>query len=111
MQNNPEIEQIIEAAVKMARGKQHEYVLTEHVLLAMIRHIPFRRVLEKFGTDLTMFEMELDKYLDSLLSLVKADKDVPPKKTNALERSLTEHSHRCYLQVDDQLVYWIYTWP
>ena len=55
MQNNPEIEQIIETAVKIARAKQHEYVLTEHVLMAMIRHIPFRRVLEKFGTDLERF--------------------------------------------------------
>ena len=86
MQNNPEIEQIIEAAVKLARSKQHEYVLTEHVLLAMLRHVPFRRVLEKFGTDLNMFEMELDSYLDSLLSLVKTNKDVQPRKTNALER-------------------------
>ena len=33
MQNNPEIEQIIESAVKIARDKKHEYVLTEHVLL------------------------------------------------------------------------------
>jgi ATP-dependent Clp protease ATP-binding subunit ClpA len=86
MQNNPEIEQIIEAAVKIARVKQHEYVLTEHVLMAMIRHVPFRRVLEKFGTDLERFEFELDSYLDSLHSLVKADKDVQPRKTNALER-------------------------
>ena len=86
MQNNPEIEQIIEAAVKMARDKQHEYVLTEHVLLAMIRHVPFRKVLEKFGTNLDMLEMELDSYLDSLLSLVKNNKDVQPRKTNALER-------------------------
>jgi ATP-dependent Clp protease ATP-binding subunit ClpA len=86
MQNNPEIEQIIEAAVKIAKTKQHEYVLTEHVLLSMIRHLPFRKVLEKFGTDLPMFEQELDCYLDSLLSLVKTDKDTQPRKTNALER-------------------------
>jgi ATP-dependent Clp protease ATP-binding subunit ClpA len=86
MQNNPEIEQIIESAVKIARTKHHEYVLTEHVLLAMIQHTPFRKVLEKFGTDLVMFETELDSYLDSLLSLVKADRDIQPRKTNALER-------------------------
>ena len=86
MQNNPEIEQIIEMAVKIARDKKHEYVLTEHVLMAMIQHVPFRRVLEKFGTDLERFESELDSYLDSLHSLVKTDKDVQPRKTNALER-------------------------
>jgi ATP-dependent Clp protease ATP-binding subunit ClpA len=37
MQNNPEIEQIIDAAVKLARDRHHEYVMTEHVLLSMIR--------------------------------------------------------------------------
>jgi len=87
MQNNPEIEQIIESAVKIARTKQHEYVLTEHVLLAMIQHIPFRKVLEKFGTDLELLESELDSYLDNLHSLVKPNKDVQPRKTNALERT------------------------
>jgi len=29
MQNNPEIEQIIENAVRIAREKQHAYVLTD----------------------------------------------------------------------------------
>ena len=86
MQNNPEIEQIIELAVKIARDKQHEYVLTEHVLLSMIRHTPFRRTLEKFGTNLILLETDLDSYLDSLLSLVKTGSDLQPRKTNALER-------------------------
>jgi ATP-dependent Clp protease ATP-binding subunit ClpA len=85
MQNNPEIEQIVDAAVKLAQTKRHEYVLTEHVLLAMIRHVAFRKVLEKYGTDVPMFEQELDAYLDSLVNLIK-DQDVQPKKTNALER-------------------------
>ena len=85
MQNNPEIEQIVDAAVKMARDSHHEYVLTEHVLLSMINHAPFRLVLEKFGTDVVRLEQELHDYLASLASLVTT-KDVQPKKTNALER-------------------------
>ena len=85
MQNNPEIEQIVDAAVKMARDSHHEYVLTEHVLLSMINHAPFRLVLEKFGTDVVRLEQELHDYLASLASLVTS-KDVQPKKTNALER-------------------------
>ena len=85
MQNNPEIEQIVDAAVKIARQKHHEYVLTEHVLLSMIRHVAFRKVLEKYGTDVPMLEGELEAYLDSLINMVK-EGDVQPKKTNALER-------------------------
>jgi ATP-dependent Clp protease ATP-binding subunit ClpA len=85
MQNNPEIEQIVDAAVKLARDRRHEYVLTEHVLLAMLQHQPFRRVVEKFGTDIAMLETELGAYLASVVSLVNKN-DVQPKKTNALER-------------------------
>ena len=85
MQNNPEIEQIVDEAVKIARTKQHEYVLTEHVLLAMIRHIAFRKVLEKYGTDVVMFDEELEAYLNSLVNMIK-EGDIQPKKTNALER-------------------------
>ena len=85
MQNNPEIEQIIDNAVKLAKDRRHEYVMTEHVLLSLIRHEPFRRVLEKFGTDAKLFDAELDAYLESCVSLI-TDKDVQPKKTNALER-------------------------
>ena len=85
MQNNPEIEQIIDAAVKLARDRRHEYVMTEHVLLSLIRYNPFRKVLEKFGTDVAMLDSELEAYLLGQVNLV-TDKDVQPRKTNALER-------------------------
>jgi ATP-dependent Clp protease ATP-binding subunit ClpA len=86
MQNNPEIEAIIEESVSIARKKQHEYVMTEHLLLSLIRHVPFRKVLEKFGTDLVNLEGELDAYLNSLINLVNPLPDMQPKKTQALER-------------------------
>jgi len=85
MQNNPEIEQIVDAAVKMARDRHHEYVMTEHVLLSLVRHEPFRRVLEKFGTDVNLLDQELDNYLGGLTAVV-TNNNTPPKKTNALER-------------------------
>ena len=85
MQNNPEIEQIIENAVKLARDRKHEYVLTEHVLLALVRYNPFLHVLEKFGVDVPMLDQELDAYLASLVNLVN-EREVAPRKTNALER-------------------------
>lgn len=85
MQNNPEIEQIVDAAVKMARDRQHEYVMTEHVLLSLIRHDPFNRVLTKFGIDVARLDQELESYLSSIVTLVSST-NVQPKKTNALER-------------------------
>jgi ATP-dependent Clp protease ATP-binding subunit ClpA len=85
MHNNPEIEQIIESAVRIAGERRHEYVTTEHLLLAMIRHAPFRKICEKFGVEVELLDQELTLYIDSLVGLVK-HQDVQPKKTNALER-------------------------
>jgi len=86
MQNNPEIELIIENAVKIARQKQHQYVMTEHILAAMLQHEPFCKVLIKFGVDVENFALELNTYLDSLHNLRSANPEVQPRKTNALER-------------------------
>jgi ATP-dependent Clp protease ATP-binding subunit ClpA len=86
MQNNPEIEQIIEQSVRIARDRQHEYVLTEHLLMALLQHVPFRACLVKFGVEINHFDRDLSRYLDSLTQLVKEDKNLQPRKTNALER-------------------------
>ena len=86
MQNNPEIEQIIEQAVKIARDKKHEYVLTEHMVMAMLRHTPFRQLMERYGVAVDSMDQEIENYLDSLANLIKDTPDLQPKKTNALER-------------------------
>jgi ATP-dependent Clp protease ATP-binding subunit ClpA len=85
MQDNPEIDAIIEGAVTIARTWRHEYVLTEHLLLSLIRHEPFRKTLNKFGCDVAMLETELCGYLDGCQSLVKND-EATPRKTAGLER-------------------------
>ena len=86
MQNNPEIEQLIEIASKLARERRHEYVLTEHLLLALLRHGPFNQVLQSFGTDVNLFDLELDAYLHTIPSVENLPPDHNPRKTNALER-------------------------
>ena len=86
MSNNSEIESIVEQAVEIAREKKHEFVLTEHLLLAMIRYQPFRKVLDKFGADSANMEIEIDAYLSNLTSIVKDADNVQPRKTQALER-------------------------
>jgi ATP-dependent Clp protease ATP-binding subunit ClpA len=86
MQDNPEIDAIIDGAVKIARVWRHEYVLTEHLLLSLIRHEPFRKTLNKFGCDVAMMETELCGYLDSCQSLITDNEDATPRKTQGLER-------------------------
>jgi ATP-dependent Clp protease ATP-binding subunit ClpA len=84
--NNPEIEHIVEQSVKIAREKKHEYVLTEHLLLALIRHPTFRRTLDNYGVEITKMDQEVDVYLNGLLHLVKDQEDLQPRKTQTLER-------------------------
>ena len=86
MQNNPEIEHIVEQAVKIARDKHHEYVITEHLLLSLIRHAPFRKTLDNFGAEVDQMDQEVDAYLDSLKNLIKPGEEVQPRKTQTLER-------------------------
>jgi ATP-dependent Clp protease ATP-binding subunit ClpA len=86
MQNNPEIEQIIDNAVRIAKDKHHKYVLTEHLLASMLTYDPFKNVLVKFGADIDTLSRELDAYLASLTGLELHDQDLQPRKTNALER-------------------------
>ena len=85
MAHHSEIENLVDQAVKIAREKQHEYVMTEHLLLAILRQGHFRRIVERFGVEIDMLDQELDSYLNSLTSLVK-DEHVQPKKTQSLER-------------------------
>jgi ATP-dependent Clp protease ATP-binding subunit ClpA len=86
MQNNPEIEQVIDNAVRIARDRRHEYVVTEHLLASLLAHDPFRTVLVKFGADVDTLTKDLGAYLDSLTGLETQDTNLQPRKTNALER-------------------------
>ena len=78
MQNNPEIEYLIEQAVKIARDKKHEYVLTEHLLLSLVQYAPFQKTLDKYGVEVEAMTQELDAYLNSLVSLAQVGLDMGP---------------------------------
>jgi ATP-dependent Clp protease ATP-binding subunit ClpA len=52
----------------------------------MIQHVPFRKVVEKYGVEVDMMEAELDTYLNSQMNLVNAKPDLQPRKTQTLER-------------------------
>ena len=85
MNSSPEIEHIVEQAVAFATDRKHEYVTTEHLLLAMLRYPAFRKTVEKYGVEVEQLDQEVESYLNGLLSLVKDDVETP-RKTQALER-------------------------
>ena len=87
MNVSPEIESIIENSVAIAHTRQHQYVTTEHLLLSMVLHPPFRKTLTDFGVEVANLEQDINQYLDRVTAEIAApDSDYTPKKTHALER-------------------------
>jgi len=86
MTNSPEIESIIEQAIELAKTRNHEYVTIEHLLLALILHIPFKKCLNSFNIDIDGLANEIDSYLNGLHAIVSKTENVQPRKTNSLER-------------------------
>ena len=87
MSNNPEIEQILDNAVRLAKGYRQQYVTVEHLSLALVKYGPFMECLKSYGVDVLNLQKDFDHYLKALKSIeTKKGKKIDPKRTNALER-------------------------
>ena len=86
MQPSPEIENIIERAIEAAKGRQHEYVTVEHLLLSLISHPPFKKCLNQFNVDTDLMISEVEAYLNGLHAIESKEPGMQPKRTNTLER-------------------------
>ena len=100
MQTNPEIEQILSQAQRLARIKKHEYVTVEHLTLALVRHGPFAATLDQYGVAIDLLDKDLEDYIDSQVHLIN-DKEWSPERLLHWSVSLTEHLHRlCLVDAD-----------
>jgi ATP-dependent Clp protease ATP-binding subunit ClpA len=96
LQDNPEIEKIVEAAVEYAVELGHKYVTVEHLAYALVSSPGFGNLLDQYGCDRESLIAELEDYLETKLNkLVSGTYEVEPKKTHALERVF----NRAYTQV------------
>ncbi len=89
MNHSVEIESIIEQAIAFAKDRNHQYCTVEHLLLALVKHVPFKKCLDNFGLDTENFSREIAEYLDNLRAIqvaVEPGQEVAPRKTNSLER-------------------------
>lgn len=89
MNHSVEIESIIEQAIAFAKDRNHQYCTVEHLLLALVKHVPFKKCLDNFGLDTENFSREIAEYLDNLRAIqvaVESGQEVAPRKTNSLER-------------------------
>ena len=86
MQSSPEIENIIERAIEVAKQRLHEYCTVEHLLWSLISHPPFKKCLTSFGVETDLMIQEVETYLNGLHAIESKDPDCQPKRTNTLER-------------------------
>ena len=86
MTESPEIQNIIQQAIQLAKDRNHEYCTVEHLTLALLTHKPFNKCLVSFGADIENLISETTSYVDNLHSIVRNKENVQPRKTNALER-------------------------
>lgn len=89
MNHSPEIENIIEQAIVFAKVRNHQYCTIEHLLLSLITHAPFKKVLDTFGADTETMIKDVSSHLDNQRSIqvpVENGTEIQPRKTNTLER-------------------------
>jgi ATP-dependent Clp protease ATP-binding subunit ClpA len=86
LQSSPEIENIIERAIEVAKQRLHEYCTVEHLLWSLISHPPFKKCLTSFGVETDLMIQEVEAYLNGLHAIESKDPDCQPKRTNTLER-------------------------
>ena len=88
MQINPEIEQITDYAIALAKKKGHEYVLLEHLLVALVSYEPFYNCLKGYGIQVDAMIKDIETYLNGMMpaSTASANPKEAPRRTNSLER-------------------------
>ena len=86
MNNSPEIESLVQHSITLATEMGHEFVLTEHLVLALVQHAPFRKTLRQFGVDVAALEQDVTAYLLEVQNTIVKQDTEPPRRTSALER-------------------------
>ncbi len=83
----PELQDTLRRAVESCRARRHEYLLLEHVLLAMLDDATARKILRHCGADVEALRRELEEYLGELPTLPE-DADQDPEQTMSFQRML-----------------------
>jgi len=77
-------------ALEDARRRRHEYVMLEHLLLALIHEERGREVLQACGANLKKLRQDLESYLDENIEQLPQNFDIPPEQTLGIERVLSQ---------------------
>jgi len=84
----PELQDTLRRAVDYARSRRHEYILLEHVLLAMCDDPTAAKILRNCGADVDELRGELETYLEDQVATLPEGTDHEPEQTLSFQRVL-----------------------
>ena len=65
LEPSKDLENIFEYAIETAVSHNHEYITLEHFLYGMLNNKAFTEILSEFGTDITSFKADVEKYIET----------------------------------------------
>jgi ATP-dependent Clp protease ATP-binding subunit ClpA len=85
---NKKVDKMLERAVSVANDNNHEYVTLEHILLSLLHEREVNELILAIGGQPAKIKTEVVQFLgDPSLKKPEALKDVPAKRTQALQRT------------------------
>ena len=80
------IESVLDTAMEYASERNHEYVVLEHLLLALANEKEIQSLIVDVDGDIDQIMVDCMEYLDSKLKDIVIETSEAPRKTSALER-------------------------
>ena len=81
------IESVLDTAMEYARERSHEYVVLEHLLLALLNEKEIQSLITDVDGDIEQIMVDCMEYLDNKLKDIVVESSDAPRKTAALERA------------------------
>ena len=85
---SPELQQTLQRAVEDVRTRRHEFLLLEHLLLAMLDDPGVVNIIRHCGGDLRKLRVDLEAFLTEKVEALPDDSDAMPEQTLGFQRVL-----------------------
>src|SRR6185312_932496 len=85
---SPELQQTLQRAVDDVRGRRHEYLTLEHLLLSILDDPSGADIVNKCGGDTEKLRGELERFLDEQVEELPEGEESGPDQTLAFQRVL-----------------------
>ena len=85
---SPELQQTLQRAVEDVRTRRHEFLLLEHLLLAMLDDPGVVNIIRHCGGDLRKLRVDLESFLTEKVEALPDDSDAMPEQTLGFQRVL-----------------------